>query len=98
LARNGTTALRNFQSLRDGPGNPAPSLGLDLELLSARLGQTVVPGTPVSFRFSPEGRNPALVLHAMKSREERARLYDKGASGDLLDPARDSQPVHLACN
>jgi hypothetical protein len=32
----------------------------------------------------------------MERREERARLHDERAAGDLLDAARDAKPVQLA--
>jgi hypothetical protein len=45
-------SLRCFQSLRNGPGNAAPSLGFDFELLQSRLGQSVVFGAAVILGLS----------------------------------------------
>src|SRR6267143_1729905 len=92
------TSLRHFQSLRDSPRNAAPALGFDLELLRSSFGQAVVFCAAIIFGVSPKGGNPALFLHSMQGGKERAWLNDKRAAGDLLDPARDSQSVHLAGN
>src|SRR5467141_2381499 len=90
------TSLRNFQSLIDSPRNAAPSLGFDFELLQSRLGQSVVFGAAVVLGLSPKRGNPAFFFHPVQGGKERAWLDNKSAAGDLLDPARDSQSVHLA--
>src|SRR5206468_4308002 len=89
------TSLRRFQGLRNRPRDTAPTLAFDFELLRTSLGQAVVFRAAIVFGVSPIGGNPTFLFHAVQRGKERAGLHDKSAAGDLLDPARDSQAVHL---
>src|SRR6267143_6078712 len=91
-----STSLRGFQSLSDRPRNATPSLGFDFELLPSSFGQAVVFRAAVVFGLSPKRGNPTFFFHAVQRGKERAWLNNKSAAGDLLNPARDSQSVHLA--
>src|SRR6266850_7056594 len=91
-------SLRRFRCLIDGPRNAFPSLGFDFELLSSSPAQAVEFRAAIIFRVSPKRRNSAFLLHSMQSGKERTWLDNKSAACDLLDSARDSQSVHLACN
>src|SRR5882762_1496884 len=90
------TSLRCFQSLSDGPRNAAPSFGFGFELLQSRLGQSIVFGAAVVFGLSPKRGNPTFFFHSVQGGKERTWFDNKSATCDLLDPARDSQSVHLA--
>src|SRR4029077_20906191 len=92
------TPLGCFQGLRDSPSDAAPSLGFAFQLLQSRLGQSVVFGAAVVLGLSPKRRNPTFFLHSVQGGKERTWLNDKSAASDLLNPARDSQSVHLAGN
>src|SRR5438445_13836841 len=52
----------------------------------------------IIFRVSAKRRNPTFLLHSVQSGKERTWLNNKSAACGLLDSARDSQSVHLACN
>src|SRR5579862_3767870 len=82
--RHAEPRLRCFQSLRDRPGNAAPSLCLHLQLLQSRLGQAVVFCAAVVFGISPKRRNPAFIFDTVQSGKERARLNEKSATSELL--------------
>src|SRR3982075_2059847 len=90
------TSLRCFQGLRNSPGNAAPSLCFDFELLRSSFGQAVVFRAAVVLGLSPKRGNPTFFFHSVQGGKKRAWLNNKSAAGDLLDPARDSQSVHLA--
>jgi len=93
--RHTNTSLRCFQSLSDSPRNAAPSCGFDFELLPSRLGQAVVFARRL-FSESPQKEESNPLPPCGVERETASRLNNKGAPRDLLDPARDSQSVHLA--
>src|SRR6267143_5678558 len=90
------TSLRCFQGLSNSPRNAAPSLGFDFELLRSSFGQAVVFRAAVVLGLSPKRGNPTFFFHSVQGGKERAWLNNKSAAGDLLDPARDSESMHLA--
>src|SRR5688572_11955140 len=85
-----------LEGQRHGHRDPPPLLGLGLELLPAGPAQPVVLRAPPVLGLAPGRLQPACLLHAVQRREERPRLHLEGAAGDLLEPARDAEPVHLA--
>jgi hypothetical protein len=88
--------LGRFQGLRDGPGDAAPALRFDFQLLLPGLRQPIIFRAAVVLRFSPKGGNPPFFFHSVEGGEERTGLDIKGAPGDLLDSARDPEPVLFA--
>src|SRR5438045_521947 len=84
---------RGFQRTVDRERDAPPALGLDPELAAALLCQTVVLGFPIVLRHAPLGGEPAFLLQAMQRRKERSRFDEKGALGQLLDPACNAQAM-----
>src|SRR5579864_5530705 len=77
-------------------GDASPTHGLAFELAAPGLGQPVVLGAAIVLRLAPFRAEPAFLLHAVQSGEERTGLDFKCPAGDLLNAARNSQTVHLA--
>src|SRR6202789_572198 len=88
--------LNCFQRLGDRERNAIPAPGFEFELFTSGLGKAIKLGAAVIFGIAPEGRDPALFLHAVQRGEERAGLNDEGTAGDLLNPAGNSEAMHFA--
>src|SRR2546422_261863 len=85
-----------FQCARDGQRDLIPVRGFFVQLSPSGTGEGVVLGPSVVLGGLPFGREPARLLQAMEGGEEGARLHGEGAARDLLDAARDAEPVEGA--
>ena len=59
-----------------------------------RGSQAIVTSAAIVFRHAPFGADPAVLLHAMKSRVEGAFLHAEDVFGNLLDMKSDAVAVH----
>src|SRR5688572_25400101 len=73
---------------------PRPVGSLGLELPSSRARELVELRAPRVLRLPPFGVEPAGALEALQGGEERARVHLEHTARDLLDAARDAEPVH----
>jgi hypothetical protein len=76
-------------------GDAVPLCSFFPELAMAGFREPVETSAAVVLRFAPGGREPAGFFHAMEGGKERAGFHAEGAMGNLLNPPRDAQPMHL---
>src|SRR5262245_48333541 len=88
--------LRCLQNLADRLGESFPVRRLDGELFAPRAGQFVILGATIVFRSAPLGLDPALLLHSVERRVERAFFDLQYVFGRLLNPLRDFVTVERA--
>src|ERR1700709_517267 len=77
-------------------GETGPALLLLRELFAAGGGERIETGLPVLFRGAPFGAHPAVLLHAVERRIERALLDAEQLGRGLLNVRGDGVAVHLA--
>lgn len=94
--RHQNSFLGSFENPGNGERDAAPAFGFRIKLTTTRFGQAIVFRAAIVFRVSPEGGDPALVLHAMESGKKGAGLDDESSAGDLFNAARDAEAVHFA--
>jgi hypothetical protein len=88
--------LSNLNCPRDGGYNAFKLGDLNLELLSAEWGETVITRPAIPRRYPPFRRDPAFNEHALERGVERAFLNLQNLIGNLLNPACDLIPVQFS--
>src|SRR5262245_1643328 len=85
------------EGARDRDRDPVPLRRFFPELLPPRLREAVVFRPAIVLRPLPARLEPAGLLQSMQRREERTGLHHERPLSDLRNPARDAEPVQLAC-
>src|ERR1700744_5247691 len=85
-----------IQDQRDCLGDLLPVLPLGLQLPASDGGEAIEARAPVVFTETPFRGDPALLLHAMERRIERAFFHTEDFVGDALDVEGYSPAVHRA--
>jgi hypothetical protein len=83
-----------FENASNGSGLIAPPFGFRRESSPAIGGQGVVCRAPIVFRGALFRPNAARAFHTAQRWQQRSRIHPEDATADLLNPQRNSIPMH----